>query len=465
MKSHIVSLVFILYPGIAPAISPSDMPAVSQGDLTFWADRAGFAHVNGKVYQEVYLQFLCRDFAFQPEGDIQRADYLLEIDLKGEAGDSPQYEALDGAVRSTLAWEGALRVGVEQNLENQVIVEAFGFFTDPGVYAMRVTVHDPASGKSATSELPLTAPAHGPGELSISDIEFAHRIDRTDAPDKLLKNGLYVVPNVTRAFARELSFYFELYGLSEGPTGIFDLAYALRDTLGNRVAALSSARYKKPGVTCVKTETLDLPDLPSGRYDLEITARDADTGHIAQRSRAFYLSAPRQPGLATDEASLKRYADQIRHIAKKSELDAYRSLSPDDKVAFILQFWKDRDPTPDTPENEFAAEHFHRLHYADEHFPSRPRQRGSDTDKGRIYIRYGPPTDIERSPFSAIGKAYETWTYDHLNYYQFIFLDRFGDGIYEMIHSTMPGERYNPNWRDEQIIGDPADPMTPPSNR
>ncbi|MCE2436097.1 MAG: GWxTD domain-containing protein, partial [Candidatus Latescibacteria bacterium] len=90
-------------------------------------------------------------------------------------------------------------------------------------------------------------------------------------------------------------------------------------------------------------------------------------------------------------------------------------------------------------------------------------QKGSDTDQGRIHIKYGLPTDIERSPFSATGKAFEIWTYEHLNYYEFVFLDRLGDGVYEMIHATMPGERYNPNWRDEQAIGDQTDPTSLPS--
>jgi GWxTD domain-containing protein len=318
------------------------------------------------------------------------------------------------------------------------------------------TISDLTSKKTATNTLVVKIPK--PAQtLRLSDIQLGRRIDTAPPDNRMLKNGLWVVPNVTHTLSSQgttLPFYFEIYGLKEGEKDAFDLAYALLDHQNKPVKVFTSTRYKKPGTTCMKTETLEIPALTPGSYTLKITVRDADTRVITTGEKTFTITNPDQQSLATDPASLQRYYNQIYHIATKSERKQYNTLSPHEKVAFILQFWKDRDPTPNTPENEFAAEHFRRMHYVTQSFPSRPKQHATHTDQGRVYIVYGPPTDIERNPFNAIGKDYQIWTYEHLNYYQFVFLDRLGDSVLELVHATMP----------EQVIGDPSDPMAPPND-
>jgi GWxTD domain-containing protein len=61
-----------------------------------------------------------------------------------------------------------------------------------------------------------------------------------------------------------------------------------------------------------------------------------------------------------------------------------------------MQFWLRRDPTPDTEENELKEEHYRRIAFSNEHFAA--RTMGSLTDRGRIYIKYGPPDAITRQP-------------------------------------------------------------------
>ena len=73
---------------------------------------------------------------------------------------------------------------------------------------------------------------------------------------------------------------------------------------------------------------------------------------------------------------------------------AFKRLQTDEeRDQFIEQFWLRRDPTPDTVENEFKEEHYRRIAYANEHFAS--GIPGWKTDRGRIYIMYGPPDEIE----------------------------------------------------------------------
>jgi GWxTD domain-containing protein len=95
--------------------------------------------------------------------------------------------------------------------------------------------------------------------------------------------------------------------------------------------------------------------------------------------------------------------EDVRWIITPEELSAFKQLSNDEeRDAFIEQFWLRRDPTPDTPENEYKEEHYRRIAYANEHFAA--GIPGWRTDRGRIYIAYGPPDQIESHPS---GGAYE----------------------------------------------------------
>ncbi|MCY3683212.1 MAG: GWxTD domain-containing protein [Gemmatimonadetes bacterium] len=448
---HILLSLCLVQVLLAP-ISGEDMPVMARGAIPFWIDRAGFDTPDSLNYGELYLQYPCRHLTFRALNDRQQAAYRVEATFFSRRDSMP------------FKWEKQIVTDAGTDLGDQMITEALSFRIAPGTYGVRVRLKDLQANAEGICELAFTMPEFDNAAPTISDIQFAHRIDaaNTQTTGNLIKNGFKIVPNARRSIATTLNIYFEVYGLAagEGRAATFDLAYALLDTAGQRIKNFPSARYRKPGATTIKTESLDIEGIMPGPYVLEITARDNGTGKMTTRQRAFSIQ---KPALATDPASLKRYYKQIRYIATKTERETYTSLSAAEKVAFILSFWKKRDPTPLTPKNEFATEHFKRIRYADEHFSARSGQKGSDTDQGRIHIKYGLPTDIERSPFSATGKAFEIWTYEHLNYYEFVFLDRLGDGVYEMIHATMPGERYNPNWRDEQAIGDQTDPTSLPS--
>ena len=97
-------------------------------------------------------------------------------------------------------------------------------------------------------------------------------------------------------------------------------------------------------------------------------------------------------------SSYKKWLNQdVRWIITPEELSAFKQLSNDEeRDAFIEQFWLRRDPTPDTEENEFKEEHYRRIAYANEHYSAgRP---GWMTDRGRMYIVFGPPDEIESHP-------------------------------------------------------------------
>src|SRR5258707_8970086 len=100
----------------------------------------------------------------------------------------------------------------------------------------------------------------------------------------------------------------------------------------------------------------------------------------------------------------KKWLDEdVVYIISPEERSAFRQLSNDEeRDNFIEAFWQRRDPTPDTPENEFKEDHYRRIAYANEHFAA--GIPGWKTDRGRMYIMYGPPDEIESHPS---GGTYE----------------------------------------------------------
>jgi GWxTD domain-containing protein len=100
----------------------------------------------------------------------------------------------------------------------------------------------------------------------------------------------------------------------------------------------------------------------------------------------------------------KKWLDEdVRWIITDEEQKAFKLLSNDEeRDQFIEAFWQRRDPTPDTIENEFKEEHYRRMAYANEHFAA--GIPGWKSDRGRIYIMYGPADEIESHPS---GGTYE----------------------------------------------------------
>lgn len=107
--------------------------------------------------------------------------------------------------------------------------------------------------------------------------------------------------------------------------------------------------------------------------------------------------------------------EDVTYIIETGERDAFLGLKTnEERKHFIGQFWLRRDPTPGTSKNEFQEEHYRRIAYANERFVS-PVHQGWKTDRGKIYIVYGPPDEIESHPSGRQGgPPSEQWLYEFL---------------------------------------------------
>src|SRR5437667_3320854 len=103
---------------------------------------------------------------------------------------------------------------------------------------------------------------------------------------------------------------------------------------------------------------------------------------------------------ALEDASkaLKKWIDEdVAYIITNEERSTWKNLKTDEeRESFIESFWLRRDPTPDSIDNEFKDDHYERIAYANEHYAS--GIPGWKTDRGRIYVMYGKPDEVESHP-------------------------------------------------------------------
>ncbi len=141
----------------------------------------------------------------------------------------------------------------------------------------------------------------------------------------------------------------------------------------------------------------------------------------------------------------KWLTDEVPYIITDAERAAFKKLTTDDeRESFIEDFWERRNPDPGSPENEYKEEYYRRIAYANEHYAS--GIPGWKTDRGRIYIMYGPADEIDSHPS---GGSYErpesegggeTSTYPFEDW-RYRYIDGIGNNIIlEFVDTTMTGE-------------------------
>ncbi len=148
-------------------------------------------------------------------------------------------------------------------------------------------------------------------------------------------------------------------------------------------------------------------DEPQGTPEQKATDKSAQPDAVDPLKRPTDEKQRKKNAKALKQELSKPYKkwldEDVAYIITDEERAAFKQLSNDEeRDNFIEAFWQRRDPTPDTEENEYKEEHYQRIAYANEHFAA--GVPGWKTDRGRIYIVFGKPDEIESHPS---GGTYE----------------------------------------------------------
>ena len=148
------------------------------------------------------------------------------------------------------------------------------------------------------------------------------------------------------------------------------------------------------------------------------------------------------------EAKLDSLYGPLVYLMKADERGRYSGLTVDGKRAFLKQFWKRRDPTPETPDNDARVNFYGRVATVNRMFREGGAAEipGWRTDRGRIYLKYGPPDAVLSRPQPASTNPYEVWRYEHAKQRKFVFLDLTRFGNYALIWTDERLEISRPDW-------------------
>ena len=159
------------------------------------------------------------------------------------------------------------------------------------------------------------------------------------------------------------------------------------------------------------------------------------------------------------EARLDSLYGPLLYLMHSDERGVYPALSVSGKRDYLRRFWARRDPSPATPENEIEDGFYARVSEANRRFHEGGAAPipGWRTDRGRIFIRYGPPDDVLRRPQAGATLPYEVWKYTRgtggaggkVRKFCFVDLTRFGN--YVLVYADDASETSQPSWR--QLLG------------
>jgi len=152
------------------------------------------------------------------------------------------------------------------------------------------------------------------------------------------------------------------------------------------LAVLLTASLAAAGSSVARAQNQDSQQTPPGQNPL--------TRKLSSKER---FKQQKELHQELSETYKKWLNEDVRWIITPEERKAFLSLSNDEeRDAFIEQFWRRRNPNPDSPDNTFRDEYYRRIAYANEHFAA--GEPGWMTDRGMIYIKFGPPDSIDSHP-------------------------------------------------------------------
>ena len=293
------------------------------------------------------------------------------------------------------------------------VLERRTFEVPPGKYRIRTEIEDLNSELRSTATDVIEVPDYSKIQLGLAELELG-------VEDPI--QGFHPVPS--RRYGLEVSRIAARVAVFDRHSGGWPrthvVKYRLLDEGGTAVATGSrEIQLERENQTVIVRP--DSTALFLGSYSFELEIGEGKSRTRVDRTFEVEDSGPPR-GKEFD-----RMLEPLSYIAEAKDVDKMRKLPPDQQARAWEEFWRRRDPTPDTPRNEAMLEFIRRVRYAERHFQN--FGPGWLSDMGRIYIKYGPPDQVESRPATSSSLPVEIWYYNR-PYRRFVFVDREGFGRY-----------------------------------
>ena len=380
------------------------------------------------------------------------------------------------------------------------------FFLAKGKYRLKMDIQDINESEEdyhIDRPLQLTITQNFPDHSQVVYLEdFKPASDNSKAAYTRSGYAMYPIISTGTPFIPQglnrLAFYNELYNLDQklGADESFLIRYYLQNESDGRVLnEFGGFQRAKAAVVNPILGQIDISKLPSGNYLLVIEAMDSKGEKIIKQDNFFYRRGEEREIIAgsfEDRAvsgswvdqlgnldSIVRFMDYLYPISSEREQRIQENLlaSADEELMkkYFFAFWENRKPL--APKE--AWEDYHKdVLVANKLFTS-GLSKGYKTDRGRVWLMYGKPSQVERRDMEPNMPPYIIWQYDNVttdyavpqNNKIFIFGEfEPSTQIFKLIHSTAIGEINSPDWKQElyfRAYGGPGtiDPGNDPNER
>ncbi len=434
---------------------------LAQSKLDFEFDYAQFAYDSTNNFVEVYYSFNRNSLKIVTDSLGQRIDGSLKIVIEDSAS---------GEIILDNQWKISHSITDDDSDQNQSLIGIISFILPEGILKLEITgadLNDANNVKSIIDQI-VVNPILKDG-IGISDIQLAYNmIQGSENVNSIFyKNTYEIVPVPNLVFGKDqpvLFYYIELYHLDnlEQDDSMLKLNQLMLNSRGNIIKG-KDKYFSRNADSRVEVGSVVIANLPTDTYTIVLSVIDSVNNKGVSTSKKFFIYNPdlfyddttatsNLAILATafgsmSEEELDDIFEKSKYIATSAEIDKYNKLSTEDgKRQFMNEFWKLRDDASDTPRNEFYTTYFQRVEIANQRYAALSRA-GWKTDRGRVFIMFGEPTEIERYPNQIETRPYEIWQYTDIEGgVFFVFADISGFSDYSLVHSTKRGELRDDNW-------------------
>ena len=392
-----------------PGYAKIGLPEFSLNSVTLLSPKTGMTRVL------VYVEIAYADLQFVRSSRGYEANYEVDLSvLTGEDESAPRY--------ANRIWRATVVAAnfEETNARDRFDISETELDMPSSTYLILATLTDLETKEKVTVKQTVRVPAYGRGGLELGDLVMAKQV-------RVTEDGTYeIIPNVDRTVldSRQPVFiYYEVY-----PPAVDSLKIYTR-LLNSRGAIVREVTQERVAVQPITRhfQKLEMSNLPVGRYVIETQVSGG--GQSALKALNFRIHLSGVPGSVGDLDTAIR---QLRYIANTKTVKRMLRAEEGNRETLFMDYWKKRDPSPDTSLNELMQEYYGRIERANMLFGG--FRAGWETDRGEVYIRFGPPDEVERHPFEVNSKPYEIWYY-YDQQRRFRFVDEMGYGEYRLVTS------------------------------
>ncbi len=435
-----------------------------QDKFDFEFDYAQFGYDSSSNYVEFYYSFNQASLTVNRKDTVYYSEGILHITIE---------DTSTGELQVDQDWLISHIVKDSLNL-NKSLIGVVGFILNGGTYKCDIIGKDAVDSEKQRSitEILEVKPFYQL-DISMGDIQLASNIIQgSDNTSSIFyKNTFEIMPMPTGTFGENqpvLFYYTELYNVKSQDDSKLRIDQHIINSRG-QVVNQKSKLIGRSLDTRVEVGTVMTYKLPTDTYTLVLSLIDSTANYGVSSSKKFFVYNPSVEYVDTfksqssnlvagmfgvmSEEELDDFFAKSRYIATGPEIDKYENLTTENaKRRYLTNFWKARDEDPSDDMNHYLKDYMRRIKESNLKYKALSKE-GWQTDRGRVYLIYGLPSDIDRYPNQTNTRPYEKWIYyDIEGGVQFIFGDVTGFSDYILLHSTKRGELRDDGWQRRIVI-------------